>query len=923
MENKNVQILSIEGKDLITKKYEVNKNSIYKASLDDAMEVDELKRLNKKIISYNKNKKRFYSDDIMTVTFKYACKQERDLTDEEYERVQSLELTLRLLNDKVIIKETKELLQIAKRNINKKSIREQIYRYGFNIYINGKLKHFVRYKRSSGSARAGKCLFINEKYYKHMIDWSFAGIPHEEDIEMDCASTESYIALPTSSCVDRFRLRPENILLIEDGKSTFNNKVMATRFINEEKDEDGNVINGDLDTNVEEAEITNKIWDGENLLDRSIFETKGYMQGMIIRNPLFKNVFKRYKDKAILQVRNRMFKGIGVNTDIQQFFKDNGITDISQLNGQTIATDIKQIKLITTPSSVKYLKYGTFDNWLKQIILEWGICKYEKPQHHFNGMVQTHYQLINSLGMNKETTYDFLKDTINYINLLKTDTAVFKYHLGLTGENNKEELSNNIQTNSDFILNMLEINDDFINTKICKNFRNEVVKSYTNNARHGHILVEGNYSIVVSSPLEFLKASIGQWKGETLIQPNECVSSKFEVGEDVLGVRSPQPTMCNMNVFKNTKYKELDKYFNTKSQEVIYISAIGWNIFELESSMDVDGDSMMLTNNKYITESGKNLLEKIVINKKEIDRFLVSTDFTPKLSINRKYNWKDLADTDIKCSSNKIGEIINLAQMLNSVYWDKKFKGASEEYLFSLYKDIFQLNILSCIEIDRCKKLSPVDAKKELDKIRRKGYLSRGNITREKEKKEVGIRPYFFKFLDGGKDYKFKKFHTGMDYLEEVLDDYVKRKDENSYDVPLVDVLEKQKINKQDNKIIDKIKKKSKELKYHQAKIWNSECENKWELNKDLHDSILNDIKKIQIYPSTIYTILLRIHKSFTSNKYDEYKQIGKRIMTLLYESNKFEFIKCIKINTKNKSFIIETDDGNINLYGINFEKIG
>jgi len=130
--------------------------------------------------------------------------------------------------------------------------------------------------------------------------------------------------------------------------------------------------------------------------------------------------------------------------------------------------------------------------------------------------------------------------------------------------------------------------------------------------------------------------------------------------------------------------------------------------------------------------------------------------------------------------------------------------------------------------------------------------------------------------------------------------------------------LEKQKINKQDNKIIDKIKKKSKELKYHQAKIWNSECENKWELNKDLHDSILNDIKKIQIYPSTIYTILLRIHKSFTSNKYDEYKQIGKRIMTLLYESNKFEFIKCIKINTKNKSFIIETDDGNIN-----FEKIG
>ena len=35
---------------LITKRYEVSKNAIYKASLDDSMEVDELKRISKKII---------------------------------------------------------------------------------------------------------------------------------------------------------------------------------------------------------------------------------------------------------------------------------------------------------------------------------------------------------------------------------------------------------------------------------------------------------------------------------------------------------------------------------------------------------------------------------------------------------------------------------------------------------------------------------------------------------------------------------------------------------------------------------------------------------------------------------------------------------------------------------------------------------
>lgn len=906
MENKNVQILSIEGKDVLTKRYVVNKETLYKGSLDDSLENDELNALSKKIIKINKKKDRLYSNDIITITFDYACKGERDLTDEEYERVENLKRALSLLNDSKDIKHTKELIKLAERKINKKTIREQLYQYGFNITIDGKLKHFKRYKRSSGSARVGKCLFINDKYHKHMIDWSFADIPHEENTEMDCASMESYIALPTSSCIGRFKLYPENILLIEDGESTFTDTVMATRLVNEEKDEEGNVIGGDLDTKAEETKITNKIWDGESLLDKSIFEENGY------------------EDKCILQIRNRFFKGIGINTDIQQFFKDNNITEVSQLNGKTIAKNISDIKLITTPSSIKYLKYGTFENWIKQIVEDWGICKYEKPQRHFNGMVQTHYQLINTLGMDKPTTYNFLKDTIDYINLLKTDTAVFKYHLGLK-KVDEDELSHNINNSSDFILSVLNINDDFINTKICKNFRNEIVKNYIKNARKGHILVEGNYSVVISSPLEFLKASIGHWHGESLIKPYECVTSKFKIGEEVLGVRSPQPTMCNINVFKNNSYSELDKYFNTKSQEVIFISAIGWNIFELESSMDVDGDAMMITNNKYIVQSAKKLLETVNIDGKEISRFLVSTDFTPKLSIKRHYNWSDLADTDIKCSSNKIGEIINLAQLLNSVYWDMKYNGATEEELFELYKDICQLNILSCIEIDRCKKLSPVDATKELKKIRAKGYLGRGNIVRNKNKKEVGVRPYFFKFLDGGKDYKFKKFNTGMDYLEIVLDENINNIKTNEKSINLINLLHKCNAKKADRHNINKIKKVVKELKYKQSNIWNDSgigYMQKIELLNDEHNQFMKKLSNITITKELIYTIMLRINESNYNEKYIEYKSIGKRIINTLYNLDKVLFLKSFKIIKNNALFLQEDDNGNIKLYDLRLNKI-
>ena len=57
------------------------------------------------------------------------------------------------------------------------------------------------------------------------------------------------------------------------------------------------------------------------------------------------------------------------------------------------------------------------------------------------------------------------------------------------------------------------------------------------------------------------------------------------------------------------------------------------------------------------------------------------------------------------------------------------------------------------------------------NKIRNKHNLGKGTISRNKEKKEVGIRPKFFKYLDGGKDYKFEWFNTGMDYLQKVLDE--------------------------------------------------------------------------------------------------------------------------------------------------------
>ena len=929
--NKNVQIVSVEGKDVLTKNYKITDKTLRIGSLDYSMETDKLRTLGKNVIKFDNKKERYYTYSIINVTFKYACKEETkknilnkyinimkeiELSNMKYEiSLEQNELKKKAIekyyNNKILTNINN--IKYINRNITKQEIRNKLYKNGFDININGKNRHFVRYKRTSGSARVGKCLFIDDRYYKKMLDWSFAGIKHKPTTDIDVAGIEAYISLPTSSSIGRFKLKPENILLIDDEKSTFTDTVMATKLINEVKDEEGNIIDGDLHTDIETTEITNKIFDGESLLDESIFLENGY------------------EDKAILQLRNIFFKGIGVRTKIQQFFKDNNITDVSQLKGDTIATDISQIKLITTPSSVKYLKFGAFEEWLDKIEEEWAVCKYEKPQHHIQGMVQTHYQLLNTLGMNKKSMKEFLKDTIDYINLLKTDISVFKHHLKINDNieseediEYKEQLDRPINNTNDLVLSMLQINDDFQYTKMCKKFRDNSIQSYIKNARHGHIFVNGNYSVLISCPYEYLLSSIGKYEQEySLLKPFECVSSKFEEGEEILGVRSPEPTMSNVTVFKNTRNKILDTYFYTKSKEVIFISPVGNNIMELLSSCDFDGDSLLITNNHILVEHAKKLLETVNINGKEIKRFLVSTDFTPKSSIKRKYCCEDLSDTDIKCSSNKIGEIINLAQMLNSLYWDRKSKGESEENLLELYKDISNLNILSCIEIDRAKKISPVGAKKELDKIRKKHNLGKGIITRDKKEKKVGIRPKFFKYLDGGKDYKFEWFNTGMDYLQKVLDENIIKLG-NQKEIHLKDMLVNINVLKNEKRSVDYMKEIFVNMKNKQNYIWNYDMESniKREYNNNIYNETLSKISKLKLTEGIVYEIFTRISNSYTNNRFKEWKSMGLKILKILYEVDSNLLYNVIKFDNKNFDVLLKDEIGIIKIYNELYTKI-
>lgn len=510
-------ILQLQAKDVVDNNVEIKSQKRYKAVFDYSLESIKLNKVHKSVCRNNrfifKNNGKSYTNDIISICFDYK-------------------------HDKY----------------SKKQLREKLYKDGF--YCFG--EHYVRYKRSSGSARVGKCLFIQEKFYKPMMEWSYMGLDFKEDSPVDLASKEAYVSLTTSSIIDTLEIHPEEILLINDYESVFTDRVVSVKE-NE---------NFSLYANEEEVEIKNNIWDGQSLLDSSVFE-------------------KKYKDKGMLLLRNRFFKSCCFNTNIQKFFHDNDITDIKQLNGVTYAKDISQIKMITTPSSIKYLKFGTFDKWIKNLEPIFGIVKYDKPTHFFKGnLVQTHYQLINTLELSREEIVDFLSDSLNYVSLLKNSLPILRNHLKMKIDSDNDNVNlTDMKTSSDFIYNMLSINDDISKTTMFVNFKKELIKSFVNNMKKGHILINGNYSTILGNGYEMLLSSIDEFNGESILGVDEVVSKRFNIEEKLMGIRSPHVTLGNIWLVKNKYPVEYEKYFNLTNQ-ILVINSIGSNVLNRLNGCD-------------------------------------------------------------------------------------------------------------------------------------------------------------------------------------------------------------------------------------------------------------------------------------------------------------------------------------------------
>lgn len=756
-------------------------------------------------------------------------------------------------------------------------LRERLYQSGF--VCDGIT--FRRFKRSSGSSRIGKCLFIDERLYSRMHRWELCGLKVKEGQEIDLAALEAYIALTLSSIIGTLPLRPENFLVIDDYESVFKDRAVVTRI-------------GDdswLTSKPEEIEITNSIWDGQSLIDKS--------------------AMGEYENYGMILLRNRFFKSACFNANIQQFFSDHGITDVSQLSGFTLAQDVSDIKIITTPSSIKYVKFGSLEQWLQMLEEDnnFGVVKHEKPTHFFDGrMVQVHYQLLNTLQLSQQDVDQLVKPSLDYLRLIQTDPAVLRYHIRYSGDDGGMD-GDGISTTNNVVYQMLGITDKFARTKLYHNFKTEVSKSFKKELARGHILVDGNYSTLLGNPVEMLRASIGQFDGTSGIGVGNIFCKQFAFDQTILGSRSPHVTMGNVLLARNVDNADIQKYVNP-TKEIVCVNSIGENILFRLSGADFDSDTMLLTNNQILIQAAE----------RNYHRFLVPTSMVDAKKIARHYTKSDLADLDIKTSVNKIGEIVNLSQELNTKLWNELNSGADFSEYEELYCEIAQLDVLSNIEIDKAKREYAVDSVAEIKRLRKK------HETRDDDGRQV--KPNFFGKIARMKGYydshsKNYQFHdTTMDYLQHSVNAYRMEYSCKTF-IPFSDMLIDDDYAQRSVKYpqVDRILELVRNMRAQIKSVWDSKDDGLDNRGKalivaDIREECYSYIKSIQLSRHTAYRLLCAIEEPAN-------RDISRSLFYVLFALPNQSFLDLIRESKTPIALLNEVEDGSgdVHIYGFNFHK--
>lgn len=737
------------------------------------------------------------------------------------------------------------------------NIREEFYKNGVDVeYITRKRsgeiikKEVIHYKmlyRSTGKAKKGSCMFIRDKLYNKASSFLRMGIKLPKK-NADIVGINAYSPLISSGIVGKVKINPKNILVLKDVDRFFTTKVVSVET---------NKNKRCIAKTIENYKLKNTLFDGQALIDSSIFPDWG--NGYVL-------------------LRHHFCKMAAFCSNIQLFFRDYFGEEYYTATVEDMWGNkhyVKDIELITTDNAMKWIKYNvSYDYWCNKVYENGCMFGIVKTAHcsKLGNVQRMSYQMVNSLNI--DTMNEVCKESIKYINKLKTDDDFFL-----------DYLRKNINFSNDYevLMALCNQNKDFLRSSYFRERKKAIIMNYVLNFKSGKIIQNADNLVIVGSPYAMLL--YGATGNPDIVDEDDtfsvedlaiqCYTSRFADDEYLAEFRSPFNGKYNLGYLHNIYDERFNKYFNFCDQ-IIAINMNGTDFQDRNNGSDQDSDSIYTTNQPQIVDHAKKcqMLYPTIVNN------------IPKDSNIYNNTMEDFAKLDNKLAASQldIGESSNLAQLAQTydcTFGDQKYK----DY-------VCILSVLAQIAIDSAKRLFDVDVSSEIRQI----------------KKDMNVKenkyPSFWKIIH--RDFKDKNINHDllcpMNYLYNLKLDQFRS---NQSTIPIEYFFKKFKLEK-NRKTCKKVEDIIETYINKSSSNFCSDNEDAYFLLKMDFDNMINDITRIYVSGNYIGLFSWLIDRAFClsiAQKQNQYKlksTIKKRrsiLIKALYSINSANLLKCFSNN--------------------------
>lgn len=387
-----------------------------------------------------------------------------------------------------------------------------------------------------------------------------------------------------------------------------------------------------------------------------------------------------------------------------------------------------------------------YDYWCDRIRADgcvWGIVKTDH-ESKLGEYQQLSYQMINTLPCSKDDVKAIAQDSIDYVELIKSNNDEFEKFL----RKNANEINH-----YEMLADLYRHNKEFAECKWFREEKRKIISNYVHKLRKGKIFVEGDNLTVFGNPYALLLHSVGEnWKDDpTFCKEDGCIqcyTPRFNSNEYLAAFRNPHNSPNNVCYMHNMYSKYFERYFEF-SNNIMAVNCIETDVQDRCNGEDFDSDFNLVTNHPTIVKCAKICYENYptIVNSLNESGMTYGSSKTDYSNMDNKFSGSQMG----------IGWSSNLAQLGMTYFWTELAKESPDENrLKELYDNFVILSVLAQVIIDGCKRVYEIDGEDEIKRISQLPCMSLTKTVEEDGKCKT-IKCDFPEFMRYTKEIKSTK----------------------------------------------------------------------------------------------------------------------------------------------------------------------